>query len=174
VSCSSSASTSVHDLSPPLFPAINAWDVLELRDASGGRYPYYFAADQEFMAATAHIGGQCFAKGAINYSLFGKAQHSWWKKFGDPKYDLSHTLGLINTYRTLYPDMRTSPPYLFTTPWWQPAYICQALLFGEVGWTGSYAQVANSNVGFNVKSQNPQPLQSPTTYHWHVGALPNW
>ena len=81
-----------------------AWDILPLANTpTGGKYPFFFASQDSFTDTTGAIGNKCFAKGAINYALFGRAQRLCWEKnagtVDQSRYSLSSTLSLIAIYR---------------------------------------------------------------------------
>jgi hypothetical protein len=149
--------------------AARAWDIGPLvnNEGTGGSYPFYFSSNAEFEQSTAEVSNKCFARGAINYVLFGRAQRLCSEHFaGTPatqaRHNLSNTLSLIGTYRTWFPDVR--PRYLLTLPFWQRAFLPQARAFGEAGWTGT---LQSGGSEFNAtRSSSSEPTWNYDFWQW--------
>lgn len=146
-----------------------AWDI----DQLAMRYPPFFASNEQFTNNTARYLGGCFAKGAINYALFGKMQSLCHTRFGDASYSLFSTMALIDAYRAFYPDRnlvsllnggsRATIPSISAAsydPYWQHAFRTQVHAFGRLGYTG----VLDSDNG--SLSAKCGPHISEPAYYW--------
>ena len=138
----------------------NVWDITGL----GMQYPFFGVRGDQFTASTAKFNGKCFARGAINYALFGKMQHLCIDRFSEPWfYSLAATRVLITAYRAFRIDVRPNLLY----PRWQHAFREQVLVFGDYGYTRSFSP-NGSELDADCSLAGPEPAWT-WTWAGHSG-----
>ena len=73
---------------------LNAWDILGF----GATYPKMLSG-ADFTDSTSQFDGKCFARGSINFAMFGWANRLCSHSMGGPSYSLAATLTYIQAYK---------------------------------------------------------------------------